>query len=129
MIRRRAASSGQPAVAFVDESYGTVRYAERRAANGDVNCDGGIDFDDITPFVKALQGQDAYLAAYPNCRWLMADANNDGTVDFDDIGPFVAAFLDPGSAPPDDRCAADLSGDGTVDWSDFQPFINLLLGD
>ncbi len=57
---------------------------------GDLDCDGDVDFDDISPFVLALGGEAGYLAAYPDCEWLHADCNEDGTVDFDDIGPFIA---------------------------------------
>lgn len=57
---------------------------------GDTNCSAIVDFDDIDPFVLALSGEDAYLAAYPDCDWLLADCNGDGTVDFDDIDSFVA---------------------------------------
>lgn len=56
---------------------------------GDTNCDGDIDFADIDPFVLALSGESAYLAAYPDCRWLNGDANGDQTVDFADIDEFV----------------------------------------
>ena len=47
---------------------------------GDVNQDGIIDFDDISPFITLLQSG-TYLAE--------ADTNEDGIVDFDDISPFV----------------------------------------
>jgi predicted outer membrane repeat protein len=60
---------------------------------GDANCDGGVDFDDINPFVRALIGQTTYEAAYPKCAWLNADCNGDGTVDFDDINPFVKCLV------------------------------------
>ncbi len=57
---------------------------------GDLNCDGMIDFDDISPFVLALSGYDAYHAAYPDCNWYNADINGDGNISFDDIAGFVA---------------------------------------
>lgn len=56
---------------------------------GDVNCDGLIDFDDIQPLIKALQGRELYEAAFPNCNWFNADCDLDGHVTFDDIAPFV----------------------------------------
>ncbi len=56
---------------------------------GDLNCDGIVTFDDIQPFVKALSGQAAYEAAYPDCEWYNADINGDGSIDFDDIFAFV----------------------------------------
>ena len=63
---------------------------------GDMNCDGVVDFDDISPFVTALVGQAAYKARYPTCRWLNADCNHDGLVDFDDINPFVKCLINQG---------------------------------
>ncbi len=56
---------------------------------GDLDCDGAVNFDDISPFVVALSGQEAYNDAYPDCNWLNADCNEDGTVDFADISDFV----------------------------------------
>jgi hypothetical protein len=56
---------------------------------GDMNCDGSIDFDDITPFVIALGPEGPYLALYPDCEPRLADCDLDGDVDFDDITPFV----------------------------------------
>ncbi len=57
---------------------------------GDMNCDGVVDFDDIDPFVLALNGQAGYEAAFPNCVYVNADCNNDQAVNFDDIEAFVA---------------------------------------
>lgn len=57
---------------------------------GDMDCDGDVDFDDISPFVVALGGEAAYAAQYPDCVWLNGDIDGNGTVDFDDISPFVA---------------------------------------
>jgi len=37
-----------------------------------------------------LSGEAAYLAQYPDCRWLNADCDGDLDVDFDDINPFVS---------------------------------------
>lgn len=56
---------------------------------GDLDCDGDVDFDDISAFILALNGQAGYEAAYPDCEWLNADTDFDGDVDFDDIVPFV----------------------------------------
>ncbi len=57
---------------------------------GDMDCSGAVDFDDISPFVLAMAGVDAYAAQYPDCNWLNGDMNGDNNVDFDDINPFVA---------------------------------------
>ncbi len=56
---------------------------------GDMDCDFEVDFDDIDPFVLALNGEAEYEAAYPDCDWRQADANQDGAVDFDDVAAFV----------------------------------------
>jgi hypothetical protein len=58
--------------------------------DGDLNCDGAVDFGDINPFVLALTNPAAYASAYPSCNILNADINADGSVDFGDINPFVA---------------------------------------
>ena len=57
---------------------------------GDMNCDGIVNFADISPFIVALSGQAGYQAAYPNCNWYNADCSGDGVVNFADINPFVA---------------------------------------
>jgi len=57
---------------------------------GDTDCDGDVDFDDITAFYVALNGRLAYEAAYPYCEWLSADVDGDGDVDLDDFNPFYS---------------------------------------
>jgi hypothetical protein len=59
---------------------------------GDLNCDGVVNFDDISPFVLALSDPQAYQAAFPNCPIARADCNGDGAVNFDDINAFVAVL-------------------------------------
>ncbi len=61
--------------------------------DGDMNCDGSVNFDDLDGFVLAIVGPAAYQAAYPTCRYLNADLNDDRVVDFDDINPLVAALV------------------------------------
>jgi hypothetical protein len=41
--------------------------------DGDLNCDGVVDMNDLDAFNLALQGQAAYEAVYPYCNWLNAD--------------------------------------------------------
>ena len=61
--------------------------------NGDLNCDGIVDFDDIDPFVAALSCQGGELDCWDTiCPWANADCNCDNTVNFDDIDPFVAVL-------------------------------------
>lgn len=59
------------------------------AYRGDVNCDGSVDFADITPFVIALQGNEAFTAIYPTCHYLRGDMNEDGDVTLPDINLFI----------------------------------------
>jgi hypothetical protein len=61
--------------------------------SGDLNCDGFVDFDDISPFVRALVSQSTYEARHPNCRWLNGDIDGNGDVNFDDISPFVKCLV------------------------------------
>lgn len=60
----------------------------------DLNCDGGVDNFDITPFVLALTATPPdyaeYYAVYPTCDIMNGDINGDGSVDNFDITPFVA---------------------------------------
>jgi hypothetical protein len=64
---------------------------------GDMDCDGDVDFDDISLFVTSI-GDDgtAWAAKYmdlygttPPCDFLNGDSDGDNDVDFDDITPFV----------------------------------------
>jgi hypothetical protein len=59
-------------------------------ADGDVNCDGHVDFFDIDPFLLALFDPAAYAAAFPGCS---ADINHDEHVDFFDIDPFLGCLF------------------------------------
>ncbi len=59
------------------------------AGPGDMNCDGVVSFDDIAGFITALESEEAYQSAYPDCEWLNGDLDADGVVTFDDIAPFV----------------------------------------
>ena len=60
------------------------------ALDGDLNCDGAVNFGDIDPFVLALTDAAGYAAAFPNCNRIAADTNGDGVVNFGDIDSFVA---------------------------------------
>ncbi len=63
----------------------------------------------------------------PPCVTTTGDVNFDGTIDGRDLGPFVGVLLDPGSASPQQQCAADVEVDGVVDMQDVGPFIQSLL--
>ncbi len=62
---------------------------------GDVNCDGALDFGDINAFVLVLTEPATYAAEHPTCDPTLADLNADGVVGFGDINPFVAALIGP----------------------------------
>ena len=60
---------------------------------GDMNCDGFVTFDDITPYVTAVVSKEDYYAAYPECNYYNGDFDGTGDVNFDDINPFVDAVV------------------------------------
>ena len=86
--------SGDPAISYYDETHGDLKYAERLAAAGDLNCDGSVNFFDIDAFVLALNDEAQFDIDYPDCNHLLADCNDDGSVDFFDIEPFVALITE-----------------------------------
>lgn len=59
---------------------------------GDMDCDGDIDFDDITPFTIALGNQPNYEQTFPGCNYLNGDFDGDGAVTFTDINPFIQSI-------------------------------------
>jgi arylsulfatase A len=59
---------------------------------GDMNLDGGVDFDDVGPFVLALNNPADYLAAFGRRPTARGDFNRDGHVDFDDIPAMVTVL-------------------------------------
>lgn len=63
------------------------------AGNGDVNCDGIVDFFDIDPFVRALFDPSAYVTEHPACDLQLADIDDSGSVDFFDIDPFLTLLF------------------------------------
>jgi hypothetical protein len=73
-----------------DDITVTYTYTPVGVLPGDLNCDGVVNFADISPFVLALSDPAAYQAQYPNCNILSGDINGDGQVNFADINPFVA---------------------------------------
>ncbi len=56
---------------------------------GDMDCDGLLTFDDIYPFIVALDGKEPYEQQFSYCEWVRGDFDGDGLVTFDDIAPFV----------------------------------------
>ncbi len=60
---------------------------------GDLDNNGFVEFDDILPFIRALEGEDVFYNFYPNYYcWIAADCNQNGHVDFDDIKSFTRLF-------------------------------------
>ena len=53
---------------------------------GDLDRDGAVTFDDISPFITALAG-----SSYE----IKADMNQDGQVDFSDVAPFIILLATP----------------------------------
>ncbi len=64
---------------------------------GDSNCDGAVNFDDISCFVAAIVGQTTWTGCAPGtsgCDYeCVNDINDDGSVNFDDINGFVACLV------------------------------------
>ena len=62
---------------------------------GDTNCDGGLDCDDMDPFVLAIVDLEQYNIVFAPCMWqCTCDMNGDGSMDLLDIEPFLDAFPD-----------------------------------
>ncbi|MFV2066788.1 MAG: PEP-CTERM sorting domain-containing protein [Pirellulales bacterium] len=59
---------------------------------GDMDLDGDIDFDDIAPFVLALNDPAAYETDFGVPPSQRGDTDGDGDMDFDDIPGFVNIF-------------------------------------
>lgn len=58
---------------------------------GDMNCDGLVNFADISGFIAAIKagGPEGWPI---DCPWLHGDMNGDGLVNFADISGFIAAL-------------------------------------
>lgn len=72
----------------------------------DMNCDCYLNAQDVGPFMLALEGEEAYAAAYPDCHWLNGDCNDDGTVDYHDIDLFLALIDQDVPVPLDGHAGA-----------------------
>lgn len=99
----------------------------------DVDLDGHGDVCDNCPAIYNPTQQDADGDGMGDACDLCptripGDLNGDGVVSVPDIIPFVAVLLDPGSATPEDLCAADANCSAWVDGQDIPLFVNALLG-
>ncbi len=65
---------------------------------GDTNCDGGVDFFDIDPFLLALFNPTQYAATFCGGSTCAVDIDCSGAVDFFDIDPFLACLFS--TCPP-----------------------------
>ncbi len=79
-------------------TYSGLCVAACPGERGDINCDGGIDFFDIDPFLLSLFDNPAYLATYCGGSNCAADVDCSGGVDFFDIDPFLACLFS--TCPP-----------------------------
>jgi hypothetical protein len=59
------------------------------APNGDLNCNGKTDGDDIASFLLGLLDPAAYSSNYPTCNPEYGDFNLDGTLNAADVDGFV----------------------------------------
>lgn len=87
---------GNPNLAFVFPDY-TPKFegvtAQCQATAGDMNCDGAVNVDDVSPFVGALIDRDAQQAESPACDVMRADVNADGQIDGRDVQQFTNKVL------------------------------------
>lgn len=59
---------------------------------GDINLDGVVDFDDVRPFVLALNSPADYHATFGRRPSVRGHLNRDGQFDFDDIPAMVTVL-------------------------------------
>ena len=98
---------------------------------GDMDNDGDVDFDDIDPFVAALEPGATYDGMFPGLagsRVFHGDFTGDGLVTFDDLDPFIArlgycspqgGYLDEGGGEGGGEGDGDgQGGDGDGDGGD-----------
>lgn len=62
---------------------------------GDMDCSGGLNLDDLEPFVTALINPDAYAVQFPGCPISRGDMNGDTQTNGADIRNFAAALVVP----------------------------------
>jgi hypothetical protein len=74
---------------------GATQLPAPAVVQGDLNCDGSVNFGDINPFVLCLSNFAAWQTTYPSCLPQNGDINDDGTYgqgSFGDINPFIVAL-------------------------------------
>lgn len=75
----------QPITSIGIDHYPLINYH----IAGDMNIDGLVNFDDISPFVLALTNPIAYRVEYQIHGVIHGDINFDGRLDLDDIQAFI----------------------------------------
>lgn len=78
-------TTGQPCV--------KVFYARIPNVPGDMNCDGRVNAQDVSPFILAMLDSSAYATAFPFCQASRGDLTSNGLVDGDDVQPFAALLI------------------------------------
>jgi hypothetical protein len=89
---------------------------------GDMDGNSVVDFDDVGPYVLALNDPADYEATYQMPPSQNGDTDDDGDFDFDDTPGFVA-LLDTGG----DVLLGDVNLDAAVNGLDVNPFVTVLL--
>ena len=67
-------------------------------------------------------------ACVPCHNRMLGDVCGDGIAEVGDASAMAAVLLDPGSATPEDCCAADVNSSGLADCLDIKSFVKMQLG-
>ncbi|MBK9127746.1 MAG: hypothetical protein IPM13_08080 [Phycisphaerales bacterium] len=97
-----------------------LRIYEVTRCKGDMDNDGDVDFDDIDPFVAALEPGTTYDQTWfglSGSRVFHGDFTGDGYVTFDDLDPFVArlGYCSPDGGYLEEEGGGEGEGDGDGD--------------
>ncbi len=79
----------------VEARFPWAKMAALELIDGDMDCDGDVDFDDINDFVMGLTDAAGYEAIFGLPPVMKGDTDNDGDMDFDDIGVYVQILSGP----------------------------------
>lgn len=75
------------------DCFWELEYIDTAAVDGDVNCDGRVNYEDIGAFALALVNPDAYAAENPECHPLSADMDCNALLDGNDVQLFTDHLL------------------------------------
>ncbi|HWL92479.1 MAG TPA: hypothetical protein VNT79_03010 [Phycisphaerae bacterium] len=76
-----------------EHNAGSYFYTLSLTREGDMNCDGRVDGEDVQGFVWAIVDPGQYDAVYEECNPLNGDMNDDQFVTFEDTEDFVNVLL------------------------------------